>query len=279
MVKPDQAVVLRRYRMGKWETVPAKVIGEASVTLTVNGEPWLGLMCTPIDLEALAVGFLVNEGLLHELDEIVSVRVCPTGDNVDVWLNHAVEKPVNWRRTSGCTGGMTSIELQNPFSLPAAEKPLNPQKLLSFMGMLYETQSLYKEMGGVHTSAICNGETIVLMTEDVGRHNTLDKLAGRMLLEQIRVNPLMVLTTGRISSEMLQKAARLGATIVASRTSPTSLSVQLAELWNITLIGYARRNQFTIYAHPENIELGADGGYLSVLASANLIENRTAMGD
>lgn len=279
MVKPDQAVVLRRYRMGKWETVPAKVIGEASVTLTVNGETWLGLMCTPINLEALAVGFLVNEGLLHELDEIVSVRVCPTGDNVDVWLNHAVEKPMNWRRTSGCTGGMTSIELQNPFSLPAAEKPLNPQKLLSFMGMLYESQSLYKEMGGVHTSAICNGETIVLMTEDVGRHNTLDKLAGRMLLEQIRVNPLMVLTTGRISSEMLQKAARLGATIVASRTSPTSLSVQLAELWNITLIGYARRDQFTIYAHPENIELEPNGGYLSVMASANLIENRTAMGD
>lgn len=279
MVKPDQSVALRRYRRGRWESFPAKVINESAVTLTVNGETWLGLMCTPINLEALAVGFLVNEGLLHDQSEIVSVRVCPTGDNVDVWLNHAVERPVNWRRTSGCTGGMTSTDLQNTFSIPALEQPLTPENLLNFMGMLYESQSLYKEMGGVHTSAICDGRRIVLEAEDVGRHNTFDKLAGRMLLEKIQVNPLIVLTTGRISSEMLQKNARMGATVVASRTSPTSLSVQLAERWNITLIGYARRDQFTIYAHPENIDMEPDAGYLSVLAAAHPMESTSTSGD
>jgi len=276
MLKPDQAVVLRRYRMGRWETVPAKVIGETSVTLTVNGEVWLGLMCTPVDLEALAVGFIVNEGLLHDASEIASVRVCPTGDNVDVWLNHAVERPANWRRTSGCTGGMTSTDLQGSVLIPPLERPLTAENLLNFMGMLYESQSLYKEMGGVHTTALCNGQTIVLKAEDVGRHNTLDKLAGRMLLEHIEMNPLIVLTTGRISSEMLQKAARMGASVVASRTSPTSLSVQLAEHWNMTLIGYTRRDQFTIYAHPENIEMDQNAGYQLVLSEVSAVDDRSA---
>ena len=276
MLKPDQAVVLRRYRMGRWETVPAKVIGETSVTLTVNGEVWLGLMCTPVDLEALAVGFIVNEGLLHDASEIASVRVCPTGDNVDVWLNHAVERPANWRRTSGCTGGMTSTDLQGSVLIPPLERPLTAENLLNFMGMLYESQSLYKEMGGVHTTALCNGQTIVLKAEDVGRHNTLDKLADRMLLEHIEMNPLIVLTTGRISSEMLQKAARMGASVVASRTSPTSLSVQLAEHWNMTLIGYTRRDQFTIYAHPENIEMDQNAGYQLVLSEVSAVDDRSA---
>ncbi|MGD0611228.1 MAG: formate dehydrogenase accessory sulfurtransferase FdhD [Anaerolineales bacterium] len=262
--------------MGRWETVPAKVIGETSVTLTVNGEVWLGLMCTPVDLEALAVGFIVNEGLLHDASEIASVRVCPTGDNVDVWLNHAVERPANWRRTSGCTGGMTSTDLQGSVLIPPLERPLTAENLLNFMGMLYESQSLYKEMGGVHTTALCNGQTIVLKAEDVGRHNTLDKLAGRMLLEHIEMNPLIVLTTGRISSEMLQKAARMGASVVASRTSPTSLSVQLAEHWNMTLIGYTRRDQFTIYAHPENIEMDQNAGYQLVLSEVSAVDDRSA---
>jgi FdhD protein len=279
MEKPDQVVVLHRFRMGGWESVPAKVIGETSVTLTINGEIWLALMCTPVDLEELAVGFLVNEGLLQTRDEIASVRVCPSGDNVDVWLNHAVEQPATWRRTSGCTGGMTSANLRSRFAAPALAHPLSPDQLLDFMGMLYESQSLYKEMGGVHTSVLCDGRSVILRAEDVGRHNTLDKLAGRMLLAGIHVTPLMVLTTGRISSEMLQKAARMGASLVASRTSPTSLSVHLAELWNMTLIGYARRDQFTVYAHPENIRMSPEGEAGMVFAGGESIERQIKLGN
>jgi FdhD protein len=278
MDKPDQTVVLRRYRMSGWEAVPAKVINETSVTLTVNGETWLALMCTPVDLEELAVGFLVNEGLLRTQDEVASVRVCPAGDNVDIWLNHAIERPTNWKRTSGCTGGMTSADLQGLFSSPTLKHPLSPDQLLHFMGMLYESQSLYKEMGGVHTSVLCNGQAVVMQAEDIGRHNTLDKLAGRMFLKGFQVTPLMILTTGRISSEMLQKAARMGASLVASRTSPTSLSVRLAELWNITLIGYARRDQFTIYAHPENILTHPDAGSNLVLSTSDSLNNKFTMG-
>ena len=87
----------------------AEIIVETPVSLTVNGENWLSFMCTPNELEALAVGFLFNEGVIQKSDEVESVRVCIHGDNIDVWLSHSVKKPDSWLRTSGCTGGVTSI--------------------------------------------------------------------------------------------------------------------------------------------------------------------------
>ena len=91
------------------------------------------------------------------------------------------------------------------------------------------------------------------MAEDIGRHNTLDKIAGRYILEQVDFGNKILITTGRVSSEMLQKAAKINASIVISRTSPSSLSVDMACKWGITLVGYARRERFNIYSHPERI--------------------------
>ena len=91
------------------QPVDSSVIVEQSVALTVNGDVWMEFMCTPIDLEALAVGFLYNERIIDSLSEVVDVRVCEHRDNVDVWLDHTAEKPRSWRRTSGCTGGVTAV--------------------------------------------------------------------------------------------------------------------------------------------------------------------------
>jgi FdhD protein len=268
-----------------WEPVEARVIAETTTTLHVNGEAWLNFTCTPTDLEALAVGFLFNEGVIQQRVEIVTVDVCQQGENIDVWLNHTVERPTFWQRTSGCTGGVTSAGApqQRQESAPAEAAPsepapegtasrqaapdraasllaeldsasgsekIAPEALLESMEQLLNAQELYREAGGVHCSAISNGKSILVRAEDIGRHNTLDKLAGRILLEGIQARPLVLLTTGRISSEMLQKSARLGAAAVVSRTSPTSRSVALAEELGITLVGYARRNGFLVYTHP-----------------------------
>jgi FdhD protein len=237
----------------KWERIDADVIVETPVSLTVNGEMWLSFMCTPVDLEAMAVGFLFNEDLIKSVDEIADVRLCASGDNVDVWLHHAVEKPDKWRRTSGCTGGMTSVETFIPGQPIMNGGVLSAERVGTLINLLFESQQLYRSSGGVHTSALSDGQRLWVVAEDIGRHNTLDKIAGRCLIEGINPPRRIILTTGRISSEMLQKSARLKASIVISRTSPSSLSIELAQAWGITLIGYARRNRFNIYSHPERI--------------------------
>jgi FdhD protein len=257
MSTANESIQFVQFEAGHWQEMDGNVIVEMPVSLTINGELWLTMMCTPIDLEALAVGFLFNEGLLESRDEIVDVRVCPTGDNVDVWLNHSVEKPAQWRRTSGCTGGMTSVESS---ANQTATQPiisngvaLTPEQISGLVARLFEAQNIYRQTGGVHTSALCDGDQLIAIAEDIGRHNTLDKLAGLCLLNNTHCERHIVVTTGRISSEMMQKSRRLGASIVISRTSPSSLSIQLANQWGITLIGYTRRNRFNIYAHPGRV--------------------------
>ena len=241
----------------RWETAQSASIIESPVSLTVNGEIWLTFMCTPVDLEALAAGFLFNEGLIESHADIADIRVCPEEENIDVWLNRSIQKPDLWRRTSGCTGGVTSQA-----NAPTATSPnfsltngwgLSSDQINHLVGQLYQEQLLYQQSGGVHTSALCDGEKLVLMAEDVGRHNTLDKLAGKMLLQELSLPHRIILTTGRLSSEMLQKTSRMEASMLISRTAPTSLSIQLAEQWGITLIGYARRDRFNIYTHPHRV--------------------------
>jgi FdhD protein len=146
----------------------------------------------------------------------------------------------------------TTPEIQA--SLDCANQPLlTPEQITESVAALFENQEVYKQTGGVHTSALSDGARILAVAEDVGRHNTLDKLAGICLMNGIRLSSGVILTTGRISSEMLQKASRMGACMIISRTAPTSLSIQLAKDRNITLIGYARRDRFNVYTHPERV--------------------------
>lgn len=249
----SQLPTLLRYNAGNWERLERPVITETPVSLTVNGQEWLTLMCTPLDLEALAVGFLFNEGIIHSAEEISLLQVCAAQTNVDVWLTHPAEKPADWRRTSGCVGGATSVPLENLRPSLADGFVFPVQVITRHMDDLLERQTLYRQSGGVHTSLLTDGTNVIASAEDVGRHNSLDKVAGKCLLENLRPAHRVLVTTGRISSEMIQKAARMGAAMVISRTSATSLSIRLAQKWGISLIGYARRDQFTVYTHPERI--------------------------
>lgn len=259
MISPQKAILYQRYEFKKWESHHAETIVETPVSLTVNGKVWLTFMCTPIHLEELALGFLYNEGIIESLDEVADVRLCEHGDNVDVWLNRSAEQPQSWRRTSGCTGGVTAVDLLAKPNVYFGRDRLTvePEAIVNLVEMLFEAQSLYRETGGVHTSALSDGEKIVAAAEDIGRHNTLDKIAGLCLRQGLAPQVRILIITGRISSEMLQKAARMNAPILISRTSPSSLSIEMAERYGITLIGYARRHRFNVYSHPQRVGLPA----------------------
>ena len=137
---------------------------------------------------------------------------------------------------------------------PAGPK-FRPEAIGPLVDQLFESQSLYRETGGVHTSALSDGQEILVSAEDIGRHNTLDKISGLCVLRDVWPKTRILITTGRISSEMLQKAARLQAPILISRTSPSSLSIEMAERYGITLIGYARRQRFNVYSNAQRVGL------------------------
>src|SRR5512140_3685412 len=155
MLTPQKAIHYERFEFSKWEGYDAETIVEAPVSLTINGTAWLSFMCTPVNLEALAVGFLYDEGVINSMSEVADVRVCEHGDNVDVWLNRSVEQPASWRRTSGCTGGVTAVDLLAKPDLafdPHVPK-FAPDASGHLVEMLFESQELSRETVGVHTSA------------------------------------------------------------------------------------------------------------------------------
>lgn len=234
---------------GDWQRVDGQVIEEALISLHINGQELATIAATPIHLDWLAVGFLANEGLITSAREVRAAHVCPSGLCVDVWLTHEIEPPRRRILTSGCGGGVTFDDLTRTQAPLEDDRKLPADKLEACMDQLYDAAQLHRLTGGVHTSALFHETTLVSLAEDVGRHNTLDKVSGDCLLRGVETRGGLLVSTGRISSEMLNKAARMGCPIVVSRTSPTSLSVSLARAWNLTLVGYLRRGRMTVYAN------------------------------
>lgn len=251
-------------RDGTWETIEAEIIHERLISIFVNGQELATIMSTPLDQRALALGFLANEGVIASLDEVRAVHVCPSGACVDVWLHTATfEPPRRTILTSGCGGGITFDDLSATHPPLDSDLCIGAERLWGLMDQLYQHAVLYSRARGVHTSVLSDGEHVLAAAEDVGRHNTLDKLRGKALLAGIDTHDKVILTTGRISSEMINKARSMGVPIVCSRTSPTSLSVRLAAEWRMTLVGYLRRNSMNVYTHPERVlctpEIGPNG--------------------
>ncbi len=248
-------------RDGTWETIDAEIIHERLVSIFVNGQELATIMSTPLDQRALALGFLANEGVIVSLDEVRAVHLCPSGACVDVWLRTATfELPRRTILTSGCGGGITFDDLSAAHPPLHSDLCIGAEQLWNLMDQLYQHAVLYSRARGVHTSVLSDGERVLVTAEDVGRHNTLDKLRGKALLAGIDTHDKVILTTGRISSEMINKARSMGVPIVCSRTSPTSLSVRLAAEWHMTLVGYLRRNSMNIYTHPERVLCAQEAG-------------------
>ncbi len=242
-----------RYEQNSVTTIEGAVIEEASICIHVNGVDFATIMATPIDQKAMALGFLRAEGFISGMSNVEVVALNENGVCVDVWLDHDVERPSRLIRTTGCGGGITFDDLTAAREPLPFDSTITVQQIIDLYAKLSSNAVLYPITRGVHTSALCTPDDILIWTEDVGRHNTLDKLWGKAMLEGIPTEGRIITTTGRISSEMLGKAAKMEVPIIASRTSPTSRSLALAEAWQITVVGYVRRGSVQVYTHPERI--------------------------
>jgi formate dehydrogenase accessory protein FdhD len=246
---PSQSIRYIQYQEDKSNATDADVIVETPVSLTVNGRNWLTFMCTPIMLEEMAIGFLFNEGVVSNIEDIADVRICEHEDNVDVWLTHSVEEPASWRRTSGCSGGVTAVDLisERLPSVPIQNDLISPEQITALVAGLFESQELYKETGGVHTTALCDGQDIILSAEDIGRHNTLD---NRRRLSQAQTGAPSIPYYSRKNIRDAQKASRLQ-TDVNSVHRHRRFPFNWQSEWN-HLIGYARQADLTYMHMPKN---------------------------
>jgi FdhD protein len=230
------------------DEVTAEVVREQPLTIYVNGERFLTLLCSPISLEALVLGYLWMEKIITDLHEVAACEVSSVDGRADVTLTHPVTLPTERILTSGCGGGITFRIDHRLFPRLQSSLRVRPAQLAARMKDLFAAAVHYRRSRGIHGAALTDGDQLLVVAEDVGRHNAVDKIKGEALQRGISTEDRILLSTGRVSSEMLLKAARMGAPIVASRTSPTEMAVALAEQLNITVCGYVRGDALNVYA-------------------------------
>jgi FdhD protein len=248
------------------EQVEGEVIEEGLVTIFVNVQELATIMCTPLDQEALALGFLFNEGIIRSIDEVHLIKANVARTAVDVFLRRAsFDPPRRILLASSCGGNITFQYLTEAFPPLETAFATHPQTLFSRMKDLHNTARLYTRVRGVHTSILADESHLLLQAEDVGRHNTLDKIAGKAIQAHIDTRDCILMTSGRISSEMLGKARKMGVPVVVSHSAPTSFAVRLAQAWNICVVGYIREDRMRVYTHPQR--LGLPAGQESILNS------------
>lgn len=237
-----------KIRGDRVEEVTGEVVREQPLTVYVNGERFLTLLCSPMRLESLVIGYLWMEKIIQELDDVTALAVSPVDGRADVTLRTAVVLPTERILTSGCGGGITFRIDHRLFPRLQSLLRVRPQDLSLRMKDLFGAAVHYQESRGIHGAALADSEHLLVVAEDVGRHNAIDRVKGEALLRGIPTEDRILLSTGRVSSEMLLKAARMGVPIVASRTSPTEMAVALAEQLNVTVCGYVRPDSLNVYA-------------------------------
>ncbi len=242
-------IVCDRFSDEGWVRTTMHVPSEMELAIYINQQELVTILCTPIKLNYLVLGFLYGEGIISGIGDIVMMRVCEDDSLADVRLkNSEYQLPMQRTLTSGCGGGVVF-----KFHGQKVDSGLvvTPAEVFSLMKQLQEKMELYRLSGGVHTSALSDTGNLLVVAEDIGRHNTLDKIRGECLARGISTRDRLLLSTGRVSSEMLLKAAKMQVPVVVSRHSPTGSAVSLARDLGITLVGHARGGRLLVYSHPE----------------------------
>ncbi|MCL6611329.1 MAG: formate dehydrogenase accessory sulfurtransferase FdhD [Peptococcaceae bacterium] len=243
-------IVCHRFSDQGWVGTPVHVPGEMKITIYVNRQELVTILCTPTKLNYLVLGYLYGEGIISDAGEVVMMRVCEDKSLADVRLkNPGYELPVQRTLTSGCGGGATFTTRGQRVDSGVV---VAPAEVMSLMKQFQDRMDLYRFSGGVHTSALSDTGNLLVVAEDIGRHNTLDKIQGECLATGLATRDRLLLTTGRVSSEMLLKAAKMQSPVVVSRHTPTEKAVFLARDLGITLVG-ARGGRLTVYSHPERL--------------------------
>jgi FdhD protein len=261
---------IRRFRRGKVEKLTDRVVVEEPLEIRLAGEPFQVLMRLPGLEKELALGFLHTEGIVRNLSEVITLHFCGTATDpllppnvVDVILNDAARARVGRRHlevaysSCGLCAKEAISEIVQKVPPVVSDLTIEAPRLLDLIGRLTAAQVVFQATGGTHGVALAAPDgTVFLMAEDVGRHNAMDKVIGRALMERRDLGRMVALLSGRISFEMALKSIRAGIPILAAVSAPTTMALTLAQELNLTLVGFAREERMNIYTHPERVVTG-----------------------
>lgn len=249
-----------RFEDGNASKVKDRLVVETPLTIMLNDQELATIVCSPYARKELVAGFLAGEGLIRDPSDLKSYSHRDKQEVVWVETRLPVEEQkenILRRNFASCCGkGRPTLYFQNDAS---QIRPLegnvkyNPRQILALIKQLDEGSDTFRLTGGVHSAGLGGRDGIIVRYEDIGRHNALDRVLGHVILNRVSTSDKVTLLSGRISSEMLIKAVRIGTPIVVSRSAPTGLAIDLAEDLNITVAGFARGNRMNIYCHEERV--------------------------
>jgi len=234
------------------EDVVAK---EFPLIIILNNQQLVTLLCSPANLRYLAVGFLFSEGFLKSKNEIKKIMVDDRRGVVWVETEKGEElaDDVLPERfiTSGCGRGTSfysAADAQGQVKVESQIK-ISALEVLALVSEFQHRSQVYRATGGVHSAALCDNKDILVFSEDIGRHNAVDKIFGECVLNDIATDDHIIITSGRVSSEILLKVAKRNVPIIVSKSAPTNLGVRLADALGVTLVGFARGKRMNVYTH------------------------------
>ncbi|MCM3081148.1 formate dehydrogenase accessory sulfurtransferase FdhD [Brevibacillus invocatus] len=241
-----------------------EIVTEYPLTIFLNDEEFATIVCTPADLEEMVIGFLAAEGAIKQYAEIKQLTIDEGQGFAYVDLHQETilsQSFYSKRRITSCCGKsrQSFYFFSDARTAKAVEEGITvtPVQCMSLMKDLQSSSGIHRQTGGVHNAALCTPDGVVLQYSDIGRHNALDKIYGECLRKNISTEDKILVFSGRISSEVLLKAAKIGASIILSKSAPTELALQLAEELNITAVGFIRNDKMNVYTNAQRILLDA----------------------
>ncbi|GGD90090.1 formate dehydrogenase accessory sulfurtransferase FdhD [Paenibacillus nasutitermitis] len=236
-----------------------EIATEMPLTVRLDGEEFATIVCTPGDLEDMMVGFLASEGVIRTIDDLKSLTLDEARGfaYAELHIKQSTGKEFHSKRFIGsCCGKSRQFYFHNDARTAKtimSRHPIAAGQCLELMRLLQESSTDFHQTGGVHNAAICTADAMIAVRTDIGRHNALDKLYGHLLRSRIPAGDKIIAFSGRISSEVVLKVAKIGCGVLLSKSAPTDLALQLAEDLGITCAGFIRRGSMNVYTHPERI--------------------------
>lgn len=252
------ATKIIRIKGDKIITTEDQIVREVPITLFLNGQEFVTMVCSPQALEELTVGFLCSEGLLQTPEDIKEIRIEEENGAVYIDAPDAESESKFLKRniTSCCGRGRPVFYFVNDaksMNKVTTELLVTPGQVWDLSDRLEEMSVLFQQTGGVHNAALCDPNEVIMFYEDVGRHNAVDKIFGRAFLNRIPLENKILVFSGRVSSEIVIKIGKMGLPVLISRSAPTDLGLEMAEKLGITIVGFAKGERMNVYTHPERI--------------------------